>query len=328
MNFVAAQWNWAAKVDARTLGELLQEGSFRRVSRRGGSSRVAGDGAQQADSYPGHARVMNRIKAVYRGSGIPCSGQKVYAVRHHHEWLDKLTEPGMRHRTQRLYQQLDQFQPLRQQARGDQLRRDANSRPPNGCARFPASIRFGDCQFSEYRVILGAERILIGPPEEDMAARSSLMAVVLILSTLGIAQSAQVTAKPLTEKEIQLLRQDVQSVKDEVIKQAMQFTPRESAVFWPVYQEYAKAQHVIADKRLALITEYAQKLESMDDVTAANLTRRLFQIEDDAQALRKSYYPKIEKVLGAKRAAKFCQVDNRLSQLINLQLASEIPLIP
>jgi hypothetical protein len=34
------------------------------------------------------------------------------------------------------------------------------------------------------------------------------------------------------------------------------------------------------------------------------------------------------KVLGAKRAAKFYQVDNRLSLIINLQLAAAVPLIP
>jgi hypothetical protein len=34
------------------------------------------------------------------------------------------------------------------------------------------------------------------------------------------------------------------------------------------------------------------------------------------------------KALGAKRAAKFYQVDNRLSLMVNLQLAAAIPLIP
>jgi len=38
--------------------------------------------------------------------------------------------------------------------------------------------------------------------------------------------------------------------------------------------------------------------------------------------------PRFEKALGAKRAAKFYQVDNRLSMMINLQLASMVPLIP
>jgi hypothetical protein len=54
----------------------------------------------------------------------------------------------------------------------------------------------------------------------------------------------------------------------------------------------------------------------------------MFAIEDETQTLRKEYFPRFEKALGAKRAAKFYQVDNRLSQMINLQLASEVPLIP
>jgi hypothetical protein len=33
------------------------------------------------------------------------------------------------------------------------------------------------------------------------------------------------------------------------------------------------------------------------------------------------------KALGAKRAAKFYQVDNRLSMIVNLQLTAAIPLI-
>jgi hypothetical protein len=66
-------------------------------------------------------RVMNRIKVVYRGRGIACTGQKVYAARYHSEWLEKLSEPGRRRRTERLYEQLDQLHRLRQQARRDLL---------------------------------------------------------------------------------------------------------------------------------------------------------------------------------------------------------------
>jgi hypothetical protein len=44
--------------------------------------------------------------------------------------------------------------------------------------------------------------------------------------------------------------------------------------------------------------------------------------------LRRDYWPKFEKALGGRRAAKFYQVDNRLSMMINLQLAAAIPLVP
>ncbi len=157
----------------------------------------------------------------------------------------------------------------------------------------------------------------------------AILLAFIVLSVVSVlAQTAQVSGKPLTDKEVQLLKQDVQAIKDGIIKDTMEFTPAESNAFWPVYRRYADDQRSIADKRLALVTEYAQKLEGMDDATASGLTNRLFQIEDDTQSLRRKYYPEFEKALGARRAAKFYQVDNRLSMLINLQLASEIPLIP
>src|SRR5947207_11408701 len=35
-------------------------------------------------------RVMNRIKALYRGWSIPCAGTQVYAPRYREEWLQKI----------------------------------------------------------------------------------------------------------------------------------------------------------------------------------------------------------------------------------------------
>ena len=152
--------------------------------------------------------------------------------------------------------------------------------------------------------------------------------VALSLSAPALTQTVEVTAKPLTDSDIRLMRQDLQAQKDTVITHTMTFSESEATTFWPVYKEYASDQHAIAAKRLAVIVDYAQSLEKLDDLKAQDLTHRMFAIEDDYQALRKKYYPRFEKALGAKRAAKFYQVDNRLSQMIDLQLTSEIPLIP
>jgi hypothetical protein len=54
----------------------------------------------------------------------------------------------------------------------------------------------------------------------------------------------------------------------------------------------------------------------------------MINIEDKTLNLREDYWPKFMKALGAKRAAKFYQVDNRINLIINLQLTSAIPLIP
>ena len=152
--------------------------------------------------------------------------------------------------------------------------------------------------------------------------------ILLVFSVSAIAQNAQVTAKPLTDSDIQLLRQDVQSDKEKVIKNTMQFTDSEAAAFWPVYKQYASEQEAISKKRLQLMTDYAQSLDDLTDAKAQAMTERLFAIEGETLALRKSYFPRFVKALGAKRAAKFYQVDHRLSMMINLQLTTMVPLMP
>src|ERR1700730_4242059 len=62
-------------------------------------------------------RVMNRLKALYRGWGIPCAGTQVYAPRYREEWLSKIAQAGVRRRAELLYQQLDGLQGLRREGR-------------------------------------------------------------------------------------------------------------------------------------------------------------------------------------------------------------------
>jgi transposase len=67
------------------------------------------------------ARVMTRVKAIYRSWGIPCAGKQVYAPRHRAEWLAKLSELGVHRRAEFYYQQLDALRSLRHEIRRDLL---------------------------------------------------------------------------------------------------------------------------------------------------------------------------------------------------------------
>lgn len=72
------------------------------------------------------ARVMTRVKAIYRSWGIPCAGKQVYAPRHRAEWLAKISELGVHRRAEFYYQQLDALRSLRQQVRRDLLAESKN----------------------------------------------------------------------------------------------------------------------------------------------------------------------------------------------------------
>ena len=161
-----------------------------------------------------------------------------------------------------------------------------------------------------------------------MRVLATISAICVLLIPVALAQTTEVSAKPLTDSEIQLARSNVQADKNDIIAHTMQFTQAESTAFWPVYSEYARDQQAIGNDRVQLIKDYAQNYDSIDAAKAKDMVQRMIAIENKTGQLRESYWPKFEKALGAKRAAKFYQVDNRLSLMIDIQLASEIPLIP
>jgi len=153
------------------------------------------------------------------------------------------------------------------------------------------------------------------------------IAFLALAFQFALAQTVEVKAAPLTDADIQLLRSDIQADKNEIITRVMQFTDPESTAFWPVYRDYARDQQKIGDERLQLIKDYAQRYDAMDDASARNMAQRMLNVEAKFGNLRQEYWPKFDKAIGAKKAAKFYQVDSRLTLLVNLQLVSEIPMI-
>lgn len=161
-----------------------------------------------------------------------------------------------------------------------------------------------------------------------MKTLTTLCILCAVFIPAALAQTVDVKAQPLTDTDIQLLRSNLQADKNEVIAHTMRFTDTESAAFWPQYRDYSRDQQVIGDARVQLIKDYAKNFDTMDDAKARDMVERLLGIDAKLTKLREDYWPKFEKALGSKRAARFYQVDNRLTLMINLQLASEIPLIP
>jgi len=155
-----------------------------------------------------------------------------------------------------------------------------------------------------------------------------LCALLAVTVRLSSAQSAEVSATALTNTDIRLLRSDLQADKNKVIADTMQFTDAESSAFWPVYRDYVRDQQKICDERLEVIKDSAKNYDSMNDGKARDMVQRMINVEDETLTLREDYWPKFMKALGAKRAAKFYQIDNRITLMVNLQLASAIPLIP
>jgi transposase len=121
-NALLKEGNKSDRIDARKLAELLRGGLLRPVYHGETGLRTLRELSRSYLTISRDlTRVMNRLKALYRGWGISCAGTQVYAPRHRSEWLGKITEAGVRRRAELYYQQLDALEVLRQQARRDLL---------------------------------------------------------------------------------------------------------------------------------------------------------------------------------------------------------------
>ena len=106
------------KIDARKLADLLRTGMLRRVYHGNEGSRKLKQLMRGYETLSGDTkRTMVRIKAIFRGRGIRTPGRQVYQRQQREQWLQLLTEPGLRERVAWLYEELDHLKPLRRQAK-------------------------------------------------------------------------------------------------------------------------------------------------------------------------------------------------------------------
>jgi hypothetical protein len=159
--------------------------------------------------------------------------------------------------------------------------------------------------------------------------RLQLGLVLLVLLSVGIL-SAQTYSTPLptvNDKDIALLRQNLQAESKKIITKNMDLSDSEAAGFWPLYNQYAAEVRKVNDTRFGLVKDYARIYKTMTPQEADNIIRLLAQADQTIISLRLEYLPKFEQVLPGTKAALFMQLDRRLDSLFNVQIASQLPAI-
>jgi hypothetical protein len=143
-------------------------------------------------------------------------------------------------------------------------------------------------------------------------------------------QTAQPVASragaPSIDQEIAMLRSDLRSNRKQVVASNMKLTDAEAEKFWPTYDQYVNDLMKINDSKYALIKEYLQNT-TMTEEQADSLSKRWVEVDSSVAQLRLRYIPIFRRSLSAKGTAMFFQIDRRVQMMIDLQLASSIPLI-
>ncbi|MBV8070209.1 MAG: hypothetical protein JO270_09925 [Acidobacteriaceae bacterium] len=168
-------------------------------------------------------------------------------------------------------------------------------------------------------------------------SRKTLVAALTVgcaLATNG-ALFAQNTSPPASadadqqaaiDKQIQLLRQDLRSQRKQLIAANMNLTDAEATKFWPIYDRYVNDLVKTNNAKYELIKTYLQS-DSFTDQQADQAVKKWLDIDEAVIQLRQRYLPQFRAALSAKSTARFYQLDRRVQMMIDLQIASAIPLV-
>ena len=144
-----------------------------------------------------------------------------------------------------------------------------------------------------------------------------IIAIFIIASSFTFAQQSY----------FELLRQDLGTKKVALITEVMQFTDDEAEVFWPLYREFDFEKSKLGDETLKLIKDYAAHYVDITDEKAVELMNTNFDLQKKELDLKRDYLKKFNKIIAPARAVKFMQVMNQIELIIDIQIASQLPLI-
>jgi hypothetical protein len=163
-----------------------------------------------------------------------------------------------------------------------------------------------------------------GLGDQSMMKNSALLMVIfatLAFCPFGRAQDKETNI----DSAIEVARANMRADRATIITQAMNFSDKEAAAFWPIYRRYEYERSGLDDRRVAVVKEYSQKYSTLTDADAKEMAERMFEYEARIAALKKKYFQKFNKVLPALTVAKFFQLDRRVDLLMDMNLESSLP---
>ncbi|MEK6254777.1 MAG: hypothetical protein N2B05_08795 [Gemmatimonadales bacterium] len=144
----------------------------------------------------------------------------------------------------------------------------------------------------------------------------------VVLALLLVAKTAYAQ-----EQYAELLMSDLKTQKVAVVTEAMGLEEGQSDPFWQIYRDYDYELSAIIDQRITLIKDYAASFSAMNDEKASELAKTSFELESDRSKLRQKYYKKFAKEVSPLVGARWLMVERTINNLMDLQLAAEMPLI-
>jgi hypothetical protein len=124
-----------------------------------------------------------------------------------------------------------------------------------------------------------------------------------------------------------LLRSNVRQEKAQILGAVMDLNASDAAQFWPIYNAYDSELNQLNNMKGNNILEYARTYNDMTEGEADELITNAMAYQKQRAELLSKYYGRVKDAIGAINAARFVQVEHQLLLIVDLQVASNLPVV-
>ncbi len=123
----------------------------------------------------------------------------------------------------------------------------------------------------------------------------------------------------------ELMWSDLSEDRVALITEAMDFSSKDAAAFWPIYREYEKERSTLEDRRAGVIKRYADNYLTLRNDEAKVIADEVFYCDSHLLSVKIKYFKRFNKVLPAYTVTKFFQLEHRIDLILDAKLAPSLP---
>ena len=146
---------------------------------------------------------------------------------------------------------------------------------------------------------------------------------VLALTTGGHIAAQDKAAGQLTSAEW-LAR--IQADKKGIVAKSMDLTPVEAKKFWPLYEQFQRELAVPQGSLNRAVLDYIAAEGTLTDANAKRITEQMLVAVRDEARLHDKHYRQLIKVLPARKATRYIQIENKMQAVVRYESAKTFPL--
>ena len=118
----------------------------------------------------------------------------------------------------------------------------------------------------------------------------------------------------------------IQADKKGIVERSMNLTPEEAKKFWPLYEKFQRELAAPQREHTRAVLDYVAAEKSLTDANAKRLAQQVLAANVADAKLRESHFNAVSKVLPGIKAARYAQIENKISAVQRFETAKALPL--